>query len=80
MDNNELMHKLEEIFYDVFENDSIILTAETNANDIEEWDSLAHISILAAVQDEFGVRFDMDEIINMKNVGDIINAIKRKMK
>lgn len=79
MSSAELLVKLEEIFHDVFADDSIKLTEATNANDIEEWDSLMQISILAAVQDEMGVSFDMDEIIAMKNVGDMINAILGKM-
>lgn len=78
MDN--LMKKLEVIFRDVFDDDSICLTESTNAKDIEEWDSLTHISILASVQDEIGVSFDMDEIIAMKNVGDMMKAIEGKLK
>lgn len=79
MSSAELLVKLEEIFRDVFANDDIELTEATNANDIEEWDSLMQISILAAVQDEMGVSFDMDEIIAMKNVGDMVNAILGKL-
>ena len=78
MDN--LMKKLEVIFRDVFDDDSICLTESTNAKDIEEWDSLTHISILASIQDEIGVSFDMDEIIAMKNVGDMMKAIEGKLK
>jgi acyl carrier protein len=78
MDDRTLQKRLEEIFRDVFGDDSITICKDTNAQDIEEWDSLAHISILAAVQDEFGVSFDMDEIIAMKNVGDMLEAIGRK--
>ena len=78
MDN--LMKKLEVIFRDVFDDDSICLTESTNAKDIEEWDSLTHISILASVQDEIGVSFDMDEISAMKNVGDMMKAIEGKLK
>lgn len=78
MDN--LIEKLEVIFRDVFDDDSICLTESTNAKDIEEWDSLTHISILASVQDEIGVSFDMDEIIAMKNVGDMMKAIEGKLK
>ena len=78
MDN--LMKKMEVIFRDVFDDDSICLTESTNAKDIEEWDSLTHISILASVQDEIGVSFDMDEIIAMKNVGDMMKAIEGKLK
>lgn len=79
MDKKEVFKKLEIIFADVFANDEIMLNEDTNANDIEGWDSLTHITILEAVQDEYGVKFNLDEIIEMKNVGDMINAILNKV-
>lgn len=79
MSKQEVILKLEKIFADVFANDKILLNEDTNANDIEGWDSLAHITILEAVQDEYGVTFDLDEIIEMQNVGDMIDAIVRKI-
>lgn len=79
MDKKKVLKKLEKIFEDVFAYDEIMLNEDTNANDIEGWDSLTHITILEAVQDEYGVKFNLDEIIEMKNVGDIINAILNKV-
>lgn len=79
MGKDELRERLQEIFVDVFDDENITITDETCAEDIEGWDSLAHISILAAVQDEFKVSFDMDEIVAMKNVGEMIDAIRKKM-
>ena len=79
MSSEEVIEKLEYIFNDIFGDNIPKLTLQTNADDIEEWDSLAHISILAAVQDEFGVTFDMDEIISMKNVGDMVISIQSKL-
>lgn len=78
MDKKEVLKKLESIFADVFANDDILLNEDTSANDIEDWDSLTHIIILEAIQDEYGVKFDLDEIIEMKTVGDMINAIINK--
>lgn len=79
MNTEEIMRKLQDIFIDVFNDKDIIITEKTNAEDIETWDSLKNISILAAVQDEFSVSFEIDEIVAMKNVGDIINAIMGKL-
>ena len=79
MSREQLMKKMEEIFRDVFEDDAIELAEEMNSADIEGWDSLAQISILAAVQDEFHVKFNIDEIVALKNVGDLVNAIERKL-
>lgn len=75
----EIMNKMQEIFRDVFDDESLVITEATNAEDIDEWDSLTHITILQSVQDEFGVEFSITEIDNMKNVGDMINAIKQKI-
>jgi len=80
MNRSIILKKLQKIFHDVFEDDTIILNENTNPFDIEAWDSLTHISILAAIQDEFSVSFDMSEIIAMKNIGDILNAIEGKLK
>lgn len=79
MTREELKNKLREIFADVFDVEDIDITEDTNAEDILAWDSLTHISILAAVQDEFSVAFDMDEVVAMKNVGDILDAVLKKM-
>lgn len=80
MTREEIMERLRNIFIDVFEKTDIEISENTDANDIEEWDSLTNISILAVVQDEFGVCFDIDEIVSMKNVGEMLDAIMRKMK
>lgn len=79
MSRKELLGKLQEIFADVFGDQTIIINESTDADDIEAWDSFSNISILAAVQDEFSVSFDMDEIVAMKNVGEMLDAILRKM-
>lgn len=78
MKREEIIKKLEEIFSDLFD-EEMTLSEKTSPADIDEWDSLMQISILAAVQDEFDVRFEIDEIVVMKNVGDIISAIEEMM-
>lgn len=80
MQKEELIKKLQEIFVDVFGDTNIEINENTNADDIEEWDSLTNISILAAVQDEFSVSFDIDEIVAMKTVGEMVEAIMGKLK
>ena len=78
MKKEEIIKKLEEIFSDLFD-EEMSLDEKTTPADIDEWDSLMQISIFAAVQDEFDVSFEIDEIVAMKNVGDIISAIEEKM-
>ena len=79
MNRTEILVKLNEVFHDVFDNNDIVVTEQTNANDIEEWDSLIHITLISAVEDEFDVSFDMKTVVSMKNVGDMIDAIEEQI-
>ena len=79
MGEREIYEKLTEIFQDVFDDEGIELTSETSADDIEEWDSLANINIIVSVEDEFGIKFDIDEITGMKNVGEMVKVIESRI-
>lgn len=79
MNRTEILEKLNEVFHDVFDNNDIVVTEQTNANDIEEWDSLIHITLISAIEDEFDVSFDMKTVVSMKNVGDMIDAIEEQI-
>ena len=79
MNRTEILEKLNEVFHDVFDNNDIVVTEQTNANDIEEWDSLIHITLISAVEDEFDVSFDMKTVVSLKNVGDMIDAIEEQI-
>lgn len=79
MNRTEILEKLNEVFHDVFDNNDIVVTEQTNANDIEEWDILIHITLISAVEDEFDVSFDMKTVVSMKNVGDMIDAIEEQI-
>ncbi len=75
MNKNDVIKRLTEIFRDVFDDDSIVISEKTTAADIEDWDSIEHINLIGAVEDEFGMRFKMKEVAGMKNVGEMINII-----
>ncbi|MBQ6508411.1 MAG: acyl carrier protein [Flexilinea sp.] len=75
MTEDEIYSKLTEIFRDVFDDDEITVNEQTTADDIDDWDSLAQISLIAAVEGEFGIRFDMKTALNLKNAGDIARQI-----
>ena len=75
MNKENVMEKLQEIIRDVFGDSSIVINESTKADDIDGWDSLTHITIMEAVQDEFGVKFSIDEMIEMHNVGEIASAV-----
>jgi acyl carrier protein len=78
MEKVEIYEKLNEIFCDVLDLDEIELTDETTANDIEEWDSLAQIQLVVAIEKAFGLKFNSQEIVNWKNVGDMVISIQNK--
>ena len=78
MNRSDVQKRLNSIFCDIFDDESIKISDSTSAADIEDWDSLAHISLVAAVEAEFGLRFKMREVSAMKNVGDMINIISER--
>lgn len=75
MNRNEVLKKLNVIFRDVFDDDSIVINDRTTSNDIEEWDSIEHINLIGAVEDEFSMRFKMKGVSGMKNVGEMVDII-----
>lgn len=78
MEKTEIFEQLTEIFQDVLDNDEIVVTEETNAEDIEEWDSLSNIQLIVAIEKKFGVKFTSSEIMKWKNVGDMVNSVLAK--
>ncbi|HBB71113.1 MAG TPA: acyl carrier protein [Ruminococcus sp.] len=75
MNRNEVMERLNDIFRDVFGDDSITVNDTTTSDDIEDWDSIEHINLIGAVENEFGLRFRMREVSGMKNVGEMTDII-----
>ncbi len=71
--------KLQEIFRDLFDDETIELFDEMTADDIEDWDSLAHINLIADIERSFGVRFSTKEVTATKNVGEFIRVIESKL-
>ncbi len=79
MQVNEIVSRLESVFREVFDDDTIVLTKEMTANDIDEWDSLTHIQLIVATEQEFNVKFMTAEIADLKNVGEFIALIGKKL-
>ena len=79
MTQNEIMDALHSIFRTVLKNDSITLTAETTANDVDGWDSVTNVMIIDEIEKQFGLSFKLRDIIKMKNVGDLCNKVLEKI-
>ena len=75
MTREEVYETLNGVFQDVFDDESIEVHDETTSDDIEDWDSLEHINLVAAVEQEFGVKFNMGQVVSMKNVGEMVDII-----
>ena len=78
MEATEIINELTKIWRDQLDDDSIVLTAETTANDVEGWDSLTHIQLIVATEKKYKIRFASSEIMNFKNVGDMADAVLKK--
>ena len=75
MTQEEIYERLNTVFREVFDDDEIVVSASTTADDIEDWDSLEHINLVAAVEQEFGIKFTMAQVLNMKDVGEMVGII-----
>jgi acyl carrier protein len=79
MTSEEIKSQVTQIFRDVLDNEAIILYRKTTAADVEGWDSLAHITLIVAIEKEFKIRFDLVELKPLQNVGEFLDLIQRKI-
>lgn len=75
MTREEVYEQLNKVFQEVFDDDEITVNDATTSDDIEEWDSLEHINLISAVEQEFGIKFTMGQVVTMKNVGEMTDII-----
>ena len=74
-----ILKQLEQIFREVFDDESITLNDNTCSSDIDEWDSLAHIQLITSIEDCFHIKFTLKEAVSAENVGEFIQIIQRKL-
>lgn len=78
MTRKEVYERLNDVFADVFDNDGLTVNDETTAADVDGWDSLTHVALIDEMEDEFDMTFDMNTIVNQKNVGEMVDIIMKK--
>jgi acyl carrier protein len=70
--------KIQKVFDEVFL-ETVVVTPELTADDVEEWDSLSHVSLVLAIEQEFGIRFRVGEVEGTKNIGDLAALIEKRL-
>jgi acyl carrier protein len=79
MTREAIINQVQNIFVDILDNESLVLTEKTEAPDVDGWDSLNHIQLVVAIEKHFKIRFTSLEIQSWKNVGEMISSIERKI-
>jgi acyl carrier protein len=79
MERSEILKRVEQIFREELGQDDIVLNDETTAEDVDGWDSLSHVQLVAVMEDAFGIEFSSRKILSWDNVGDLINTIEKKI-
>lgn len=74
-----ILNRLNDVYQDVFEDDELVIERKLTARDIEDWDSLLHVSLVLAVEKEFGIRLTSFEVTNLRDVGNFIDLIEEKL-
>ena len=77
MEQQEIFNAVQEIFRDNFDDDALEITRTTSADDIEDWDSLEQINLLTAMEKKFGLKFKLDDVRGLANVGDLLDLIEK---
>lgn len=80
MEKNMIKGLLQEIFQEIFDDDSLMICEKTTAEDIEDWDSFAQIGLIMEIEKRFQIKFQLGEVSELKNVGDMLALINQKTK
>ena len=79
MDKEKIYENVQEIFRDVFDDENLVIENKTNADDIEDWDSLSQIRLTVAIEKFFKIKFNFGELSALKNVGEMLEVIAKKI-
>jgi len=78
MEKVEIVNRLTPVFRKVFSDNSLVITDELSALDVENWDSLSHMLLISEVENEFSIKFKLKDLNKMANVGDMVAIIGSK--
>lgn len=74
-----IIQELQPIFRDVLDQPGLNLTAGSSASNIEDWDSLAHVNLVVAIEKQYKVKFALGELQDLKDVGGMAELIQKKL-
>jgi len=75
MTREEVFERLNKVFREILDDDTIELQDDTTADDVDGWDSFEHINLVVGVEEEFNMKIPMGKVVTMKNVGEMVDII-----
>lgn len=72
--------RLTDIFRSTFGDESLELTDAMTADDVAAWDSVSHIQLVFAVEEEFGIKLGMKDLETLENVGALRTLVERHLR
>lgn len=75
----DILTELQPIFRDVLDDPNLQITRDSNARNVSGWDSLAHINLISAIEQEFRIKFALGELEDLKDVGEMIDLMQQKL-
>jgi acyl carrier protein len=74
-----VLAKVQEVFYEAFGTDPQLISLETTPSDMPAWDSVGHLDLASRLEQAFSISFDVDDLMEMENVREIVRIIDAKL-
>jgi acyl carrier protein len=74
-----ILEELQPLFRDILDQSDLTITRESNSSNVEGWDSLAHINLVTAIEQEYDIKFTIDELLDLENVGEMVDLMEIKL-
>ena len=79
MNKDDILEQLQPIFQDILDQPNVVITRDSNAHNVEDWDSLAHINLITTIEKHFKIKFALEQLQGLKNVGEMVDLIESKL-
>ena len=75
----DVLARVQRAFSSAFDVEPGSVTINTVPGDIRAWDSMGHVTLASSLEQEFGLTFDVDELMEMENVREILRIVQAKL-